>query len=60
MADSKPLGPWRRFTTRQAEKRAALVAQTWPEFFRTLGIEIAVIAAIIIVALIVVLVLRPH
>jgi anti-sigma-K factor RskA len=43
----KPRGVFRRFTTRSAEKRAALVQQSWPVFFRSLAIETAVVAVLV-------------
>jgi hypothetical protein len=43
----------RPFTTRQAEQRAALVAQSWPDFLRDLAIRAAIIAAAVIVLVVV-------
>jgi hypothetical protein len=44
----------RSFTTRQAEQRAALVAQSWPDFLRDLAIRAAIIAAVVVVLAVVV------
>jgi hypothetical protein len=43
----------RSFTTRQAEHRAALVRQSWPDFLRDLAIRTAVIVAAVLVVLLV-------
>jgi len=32
---------------RQADRRADLVSQSWPAFFRSLAVEIAIIAVIV-------------
>jgi hypothetical protein len=37
------------FTTRQAERRAALVSQPWPDFLRDLAVRFAVVLAVIVV-----------
>jgi hypothetical protein len=51
-------GPLRRFSTRQADKRAALATQSWPVFFRNLGIEVAVVVGIVLVVTLLVLLVR--
>lgn len=39
----------RRFTVKRAERHAAMAAQSWPDFFRDLGIRFAVAAAVVLV-----------
>jgi hypothetical protein len=59
MSEPERLNPWRRLTTRQANRRAELAAQPWPAFFRRLAIETALIAGVVaIVALVVWLLTR--
>jgi hypothetical protein len=58
VADPERPKPIRRFTTRQAEYRAALVKQPWPEFFRNLAVETAVVAALVLVTLLVIWLMR--
>jgi hypothetical protein len=48
----------KRFTTRQAERRADLARQSWPEFFRGLAVETAVVAVLLLVALLVIWLFR--
>jgi len=49
---------WRGVYQRGVERRARLATQSWPEFFKGLAIETAVIAAILLVILGVILLLR--
>ena len=44
----------RSFTTRHAERRAALASQPWPAFFRGLAVRTAVIAALVCAAVLLV------
>jgi hypothetical protein len=50
--------PRRTWTTRSAERRAALARQTWSDFLRDLAVRIAIVAAVVIVLAVVVWLLR--
>ena len=47
---SPPEGTPRRYRVRRADKRAAMAAQSWPEFLHDLGIRFLVVGAIVLVA----------
>lgn len=59
MASEHPQPRKRRsFTTRQAEKSAALAIQTWRGFFRDLAIRTAAIIAIVLLVALIIWILR--
>jgi hypothetical protein len=49
---------WRGMYARRIARQSKLATQSWPEFFKGLAIETAVIAAILLVTLIVILMVR--
>lgn len=48
----------RRFTTRHAEKSAALASQPWREFFRDLAIRTAAIIVIVLLVALIIWIVR--
>ena len=51
MPDPDTPGRFRRWTTRQADRRAELANQSWPTFFRNLAIETAAVVVIVLIVL---------
>ncbi|HEY5506559.1 MAG TPA: hypothetical protein VIK83_03615 [Coriobacteriia bacterium] len=49
---------WRGMYQRRIARQSKLATQSWPEFFKGLAIETAVIAAVLVAVLIVILMVR--